>query len=270
MRRGLLLILPLCCSVPARASVFDFLAEVVSSRPMARAPGDLRTEKPRAIYLNGFPMYVSTGRTDRSIKDVLDFYQERYPGGALKQIVGKPVGIRREGESTGTLMVVDVADKATALEVFDGKRTLPEAGPVRLVYARRAGLHTEYLIAWSERPMPRTVLEPVQSGDVPGRDVAGVPRPQGAVRSFSFEEPGAGYRLVMYRVAESPEQALRSAAARLDAEGWQEDRSFADAARQRRKLMARFSRGNRDVVVTARPLGGTRPGAQLAYLLRDL
>lgn len=267
--RGLLLV-PLL-GAPARASVFDFLPDVLSSQPMPRAPGDGRKDQARAIVLNGFPLYLSTGRTDRSVKDVLDYYQARYPGGVLKDLMGKPVGVRREGNETGTLMVVEVPDRGLADELMAGKRTLVSAGPLRMVYARRSGASTDYLMAWSEKPMPQEVLQPVQSGDAPGKDLPGVPRPSGGARTFSFSEPKAGYQMAMYEVPADPENALRGAAARIGGDGWQEDRTFGEAARKRQKLVARFSKGSLDVVVTARPAKGGGPGqTQLIYLMRDL
>jgi hypothetical protein len=136
------------------------------------------------------------------------------------------------------------------------------------VYARRSGLLTDYLVAWSDRPMPRQVLEPAQSGDAPGADPRDVPRPPYSQRSFSFSEPKAGYQLAMYQVSERPEAALRGAASRLSGEGWVEDTQFALAADKRHKLVARFSKDRRDVVVMARAARGA--GTQLGYLTRDL
>lgn len=270
MRRAGLVVLALCLGAPARASVFDFLPDVLKSQEMPRAPGDTRKEETRPIQINGFPLYVTTGRTGRSVKDVLDYYQERYPGGALRELMGKPVNVRREADDTGTMMIVEVASRALADEIMDGKRTLQSAGPLRLIYARRTGVYTDYLMAWSDKPMPMDVLQPAHSGDAPGKDLPGVPRPTGAARTFSFSEPKAGYQMAMFQVGAAPDVALRGAAMRMTGDGWQEDTTFGEAAKKRQKLVARFSKGKHDVVITARTGRAGPDATQLVYLLRDL
>ncbi len=258
---------PLLLAGPARASILDFMSGAVMSEGMPKVPGDVNRDKPRSVLLNGFPLFVETGRTNKRVNEVLDFYQQRYQGGALKELAGKPVAVRRDGADTGTLMTVEVPDKATALQMMDGKRTLSSAGPLRMVYARRSGISTDYMAIWSDRAMPPTILQPVQSGDAPGQDVPGVPRPDG-VRTMTFAEPKAGYLLVMYRVNQSPESALLSTASRIAASGgWIKDPQFSGAAEKRRQLVARFSQGVRDVVVTARQ---GKSGTQITYLARDL
>lgn len=255
---------------PARASVFESLPEIMAQHQMPRAPGDVGQEKPRQVVLNGFPLQVATGRTEQRVKQVLDYYQERYPGGVLKDMVGKPVAVRREGEETGTMMIVDVKERARAMEVMNGQRTLSTAGPLRMVYARRSGLYTDYLLAWSERPMPPGVLQPVTSGDAPGEDLPQVPRPPGGLRAFSFAEPKAGYRLAMYKLAQGPDEALQKAGEALQRAGWAKDETFERSARKRGRLVARFTREGRDVVVTARATRGDDRVTQLSYLARDL
>lgn len=253
---------------PARASIFDLFSQALQSRAMDKLPGDMTKDKPRSVLLNNFPLYVATGRTDRHVREVLDFYQARHQGGALKDLAGKPIAVRRDGVDTGTLMTVDVPDKATAMQMMDGKRTLTSAGPLRMVYARRSGLYTDYMTIWSEKAMPRTILEPVQSGDAPGQDVPGVPRPAGP-RTLTFAEPNEGYMLVMYKVSEQPQEALRDLSLRIGASGWNEDRAFTKAAEKRKKLVVRFQKDQRDLVVTVRPAKDGR-GTQVAYLARDL
>lgn len=256
-------------ALPARASVFDVLPEALMSHTMPKAPGDGSKDAPRRVTLNGAPMYVSTGRSELRVKDLLDHYQQRYPGGVLRELTGKPVGVRQESADAGNLMVVEVPDKARAMEVMDGKRTLVSAGPLRMVYARRSGLYTEYLMAWTDKPLPQDVLDPVQSGDAPGEDLPDVPRPRG-LRSFSFAEPKAGYRMAMYKLVSSPEQALRDAQMALGGAGWQEDEVFRSVSKKRGKLVARFTRGTKDLVVTSRATKGDDRVTQLSYLTRDL
>ena len=69
----------------------------------------------------------------------------------MRELVGKPVNSRREDGDTGTMMIVEVASRALAEEIMDGKRTLQSAGPLRLIYARRTGVYTDYLMAWSDK-----------------------------------------------------------------------------------------------------------------------
>lgn len=254
----------------ARASVFDSLPEILSSHQMPRAPGDVGQEKPRQVLLNGYPLNVATGRTGLRVKEVLDYYQERYPGGVLRDMVGKPVAVRREDETAGNMMIVDIAERARAQEVMDGKRPLSSAGPLRLVYARRVGLATEYLLAWSERPLPLGVLQSEASVDAPGEDLKDIPRPPGSQRSMTFAEPKAGYRMAMYSATNSPEEALRLASQTLRQAGWTGDEAFERVANKKGRLVARFSREGRDVVVTARQSRDERRQTQVTYLAREL
>ncbi len=260
-------LLALClAAAPARASVFDFMSEAIQSG-MPRVPGDGTHEAQRTVVLNGFPLTLTTGRTQQTVGEVLDYYEGRYQGGAMKDLIGHPLALRRGDGEHGTLISIEVPDKETAKRVRDMKQDFLSAGPLRLVQARRISGYTEYLIAWSERPLPPSVLKAPLGGDAPGEDPPGLPRPSGT-RIFSFTEPRAGYRLAIYEVGEAPETALQSAARRLRDEGWEQDPGFSATARRRGKTATRLSRGPHDVVVTTRP--GQSGATQVVYLTRDL
>jgi hypothetical protein len=258
-------------AVPARASVVDLVEGLVTMNQMAKPPGDNTHNQQRELLVNGFPLHVSTGRTDRRTKEVIDFYQSRYPGGAMKQITGgRPFGLRQEGPKNSMLLTVDVPDRPTALRVANGKQSLFSAGPLRMVYAHRMGLYTEYLVAWSDSPVPMGVFQRVASMDAPGHDIPGVPRPLG-MRSLDFEEPKAGYRLAIYKVSDPPEQALQTTISRMESAGWQQDANFGAAASKKHDLAARFTKGERqDVMVKVSGPKGKEPGSQVIYLARDL
>lgn len=276
MRRLLCASLTLCATLwaagPASGSVFDLLPEVVQGMP--RAPGDGSGGSRRTVTVNGFPMHLSTGQTERPVEAVLDYYEARYQGGAMKDVLGRPFSLRRGGPDQGMLLSVEVPDQATARQVVNLERPFLSAGPLRMVQARRRGMQTDYLTVWSEKPLPDSFFQDGQDGqdggDAPGADVPGVPRPQGR-RTLSFTEPKAGYTLVIYEVNDGVDGALQRAASSLSGAGFNQDVGFAGAARQKGKQSMRFSKGVRDVVITARPIReGRGVGTQLIYLTRDL
>jgi hypothetical protein len=271
---SLSLFVTLWAAGPASGSVFDLLPEVVQGMP--RAPGDGSGGTRRTVTVNGFPMHLSTGRTERPVEAVLDYYEARYQGGAMKDVLGRPFSLRRGGPEQGMLLSVEVPDQATAKQVVNLERPFLSAGPLRMVQARRRGLQTDYLTVWSEKPLPESFFRDGrdgQGGDAPGADVPGVPRPQGR-RTLSFSEPKAGYTLVIYEVNESADWALQRAAASLSGAGFNQDMGFAGAARKQGRQSVRFSKGGRDVVITARSIRegreGRGGGTQLIYLTRDL
>ena len=57
------------------------------------------------------------------------------------------MGVRREGKDAGTLLAVEVPDRATLALLKSGKLPYAAAGPVHLIYARRSALYTNYLTA---------------------------------------------------------------------------------------------------------------------------
>lgn len=268
--RGALLALGIVSilATPVRASIFDLLPEALQAGGMSRLPGDQSPDKRRTVLLNGFPMTVQIGRTQQPVTQVLDHYQALYKGGALGEIMKRPISVRHEGPQGGSLVSVEVPDRATALKVAAMEQSLLSAGPLRMVHARRNGLNTDYLIISSDRALPATVFGGgISSQDAPGQDPPGVPRPQGP-RIFSFVEPKAGYRLAIYQVESPPEPALREVAARMGGVGYTEDASFGAAAARQGKRVARFTKDQQDVVVTARTAEGAV--TQLVYLTRDL
>lgn len=228
------------------------------------APGSIGSGSTHRMVMNGQSLTVLTGRTTGSIRQVLDHYQKVFPGGALKELAGHPVAMRREGTQTGQLLIVEVASEAAAKEITEGKRTMLSTGPLRMVYARRAGEYTDYLAASSAKPVPDDAVDPSPDRDAPGADLPGVPRPAGAVRSLSFIDKTTGYSLVQYRLHAAPQAALLQSSEKLRGAGFTEDPSFAGAARDNAEAMRLWSRSGATVMVRVRPLA---TDSQLIYVL---
>lgn len=255
-------------SSAARADVTDLFQRLggwlAARSPVPPAPGSLGKGEPHRFLINGQVFEALVGRTTHPIHDVLDHYQSVYPGGELKKLAaGRPLGMRREGELTGELLTVDVSSEAQARELLDGRRTLLSAGPLRMVYAQRAGSFTDYVALSSARPVPEDALDPAANQDAPGADLDGVPRLIGAIRTLSFIDQRSGYALVQYRVPQSPPAALTLAVQRLQAKGFSEDRALSEAAGSSREPIRLFTRGSIGVMVRARAI---ESGSQLVYV----
>lgn len=231
---------------------------------VALVPGSIGSGSTHRMIMNGQLLVVLTGRTTSSIHQVLDHYQKEFPGGALNQLAGRPIAMRREGAQTGQLLSVEVCSETAAKEITEGKRTLLSTGPLHMVYARRAGEYTDYLAVSSVRPVPDAAVEPSPAHDAPGADLPGVPRPSQAVRSLSLLDKTTGYSLVMYRLSDAPQAALVQSAEKLRGAGFTEDPNFASAARDTNESMRLWSRPGATVMVRVRPLGND---SQLIYVL---
>jgi hypothetical protein len=254
----------------ARASVMERLLGI--GRRMAPFLDDARgTEGPRELHINGTRLWAAAGHTSQPPALVRRFYADRYAGrGSLmdtlaeelkKQKVLPPAatGLTQASfgdDNRGGLAALDGGDSLDVrglarrlAHVGDGK--IGEVGSLRYVYWERTGDGgTRFLTVWTDEKMDLTRLLPAGDGDVPGRDVANVPRYPGTQRILAADERGAFGAMAVYRGTGSPDLALAFYTARLRTLGWQLDPRFSDiASRQGNRTLRAVSRDGHEVMV---------------------
>lgn len=264
------LLVTMISPTPALASVTDFLEHLTGFMgEVPRAPGALGQSGERRMILNGQHLRVVTGRTQSSVRDTLSFYHHRFEEQSTAQKRGlRLVGVQKIRDDSGYIAMIDPESKDALVSVAEQRRSLLSAGPLRMVYAHRRGGETDYLVLFTNEALSDEKLRVDAAGDTPGRDVPDVPRPDGAVRTYNFYEPSAGYGLVSYLMpaSSSPEDALHSARGRLRAAGFIEDYALQAATEQTAKLMAQFHRKGHSVLVSAR--ARQKGGNEVTYLWR--
>jgi hypothetical protein len=97
---------------------------------------------------------------------------------------------------------------------------LAAIGDVRYVAARELDNgKTHVLAVWSEGAFRIGALFPA-SGDAPGSDLLGVPRPIAATRELSVIAPGRSFALRLYGSTQRPHEVLAFYARALPEQGW--------------------------------------------------
>lgn len=255
---------------PAHAAITDLIEQLRTSS-MPTAPRTLGSGRQRNVVLNGFPLHVISERTTAPLREVIDYYQSHFLKSAQAQKQDTPAFALRQLDPDRSFVIgIDPGDKERLSAMASGRQPLLEGAPLRLVYAQRSANQTDYLVAWSDRPIPEGVLSSPAQRDAAGADLPEIPRPDG-IRIFSFTEPATGWSLATYQVATSPEVALHAAVSRLHAAGFTDDpdfaavRELAAAEGSNMQPAAHLTMRGRDLLVSARPARQGR-GSRLTYI----
>lgn len=252
-------------AAPARADVRNLLSWLRHGQP--ETPQTLGKSPPRLVELNGFPLHLQIGRSTESPRQVVDFYQ-RSCARAHKS-AGPPPLLRRDGEDASLLVGVDGDGEEVRRRMAASRQHFIHTAPLCMVYAHAAGDATDFMAVWSETPLPPRVLSPSTQDDAPGYDIAGVPRPAGARRSFNLVEPSMGYIIVAYVSAEQPEVAFREAVNQLVSEGFASDGAMGRAAADAGRLLLSLDRPGQNLLVSAEPRESGAGGSLILYMGRS-
>jgi hypothetical protein len=254
----------------ARASVMERLFGI--GQRMAPFLDDGRaTEAPRELHINGLKLWAAAGRTDQPPSLVRRFYADRYAGrGSAMDTIADELKQKRmlPPTATGLSQASFGDDQRGGLAALDlgqdldlksiarklghlGAGRLGEVGALRYVYWERTATGgTRFLTVWTDDKTDLSRLLPGGDGDVPGRDVPGVPRYPGSQRILAADERGAFGAMAVYEGAGSPELAQAFYGARLRTLGWQLDPRFAELAeKQGSRTLRALSRDGHEVVV---------------------
>jgi len=212
---------------PARAEVREQLLRAGSQ--LLRYEHAKIQDAPRTFALNGSFMQLSAGVTERSLGEVLDYF-ESHCNASSAEVVHQGLGalvpatpaptprhgrkpadetltwestMRAQGETQGFVACV-AADGGISPDalVARAKRYVDSGdisalGGMRYVYATRHKGRVNYIVFWSDDALSLRKMFP-KTGDAEGFDVAGVPRPPGARRMLSAREMGTSYQTNVY------------------------------------------------------------------------
>ena len=213
---------------------------------MMRYDGADRQGTPRQIYMNGERMVLATASTTNSLDAVLDYYEQRCmkrDGGLEQQLLrasgatrpgALPVDeraidttIRHDTGSRGYVACLDMGEGAVSigeltqrLTAFADTGNLGEVGHLRYVYVTDEITKRHIVTFWTEESFNIAKMIP-KTGDAPGRDVDGLPRPAGSRRMLSAWEEGQPQSLTVYTFAQQGQAALETFyRAELPRRGW--------------------------------------------------
>jgi hypothetical protein len=215
------------------------------------------TEAPRELHVNGVTLWLATGASARPPAEVRAWYAARYAGkgSAMERLGGLSAAVFGDDEQGGMaaldLGLVDGGAAWAARLAAVARGQIGEVGALRyLYYERTPSGGTRFLTMWSDDRFDLTRLAPDGDGDVPGRDVAGVPRYPGSARALFSDERGRDGQLVVYTGVDSAFAAAAFYRARLPRLGWRLDERFAAvAAREQRQAQRWLLPSGREVVI---------------------
>jgi hypothetical protein len=134
--------------------------------------------------------------------------------------------LRNGGKSEGTIACLDTGtplnlpEFVRRLRLFAKNGDLSALGEFRYALMRREGKGTSLLVLWSEGKAPLLQMFP-PTGDAPGTDPVGVPRPDHTTRLLATSLLGSPYEISVYRAPErSPSDLRRWYDEQLTRLGW--------------------------------------------------
>jgi hypothetical protein len=232
--------------------------------------GDLNTDA-YEVLLNGQQLTASSTETNRSMHEVLDYFQTECQNDAqglsdkfahldptldtLAPTSGVPgfLTIRREQEDRGFVFCMAADHELSGQEQILRVKSVGSSwdigkiGDIRYVSVRKDGKRADVDAAWTHGKFDIHAMFP-KTGDAPGEDFGNVPRPDGARRILTGTVTGAPFGVNAYEVAGSPEDVMSSVDMKLGAAGYKPIKMPENASRVSRF----YELGNAlDVGVTA-------------------
>jgi hypothetical protein len=233
----------------ARAEVGD--QSLVIGRQMVTLANSTKNEIHK-VSMNGQTMYFASQVSEEPAEKVLGRYEEhcrmnaaqsptdwkelaataekaQATIGANTEGAAKSGGVLRSGDrEEGTVMcfVRSSTSKGTmveALGALEKTGDLGAFGQLRYVYAKRTDHgRTHILAAWTtDKFNVDEMFPPDDDKDAAGHDFKELPRPEGAVRTFSLHLDDAPYGVNIYESSgQSPDQVAKAYDTRLQKEGW--------------------------------------------------
>lgn len=233
----------------AQATVYEVLGSTLTGVPPFMQ-FSVREDQVQTAVLNGGRVHYTLSSTDRSIRDVLDFYESMYAVPASKDRidVGRLKSMMKDVQRARPKFaeVLPQIDQMLARNAFRVDRgtfgmygavragdegepdhaqralervsrfvesgRIGDLGDVKVVYAMRptGASKTTLFTFWPDPDYRLDSLSVPEEGDVPGSDIPGLPRPERSRRLLSFGQDMTG---IDYRIASYEEPEGRSAAA---------------------------------------------------------
>lgn len=174
-------------------------------------------DQARVLSLNGQPLSFSSGNSERSLTEVLDYFEAvcaSRDGGVLAHVealradhpsIQSPV-YRYDLEREGVVACLDLGNERLSMDTlrqrtmrFSETQDLNDLGDVRYVYASRpdADSNTHFVAFWTDGTFRMDQILPAD-GDAGGQDIPDVTRPPGSRRTLSASEVGSPDMAVQY------------------------------------------------------------------------
>ncbi len=231
---------------------------------------------PRRLVMNGMELGVLGMSTELELDEALERLESTcgrggldVPGALLHEPGNAPGGgalgrlsrgvLRQRSGDRGVLACLDTGERLARTTLAERLGRLAKTGDLgavgalRFAFLSRTGRTTTVLFIWSTGSLPILAAFP-KTGDAPGRDLDGIPRPEGSRRLLSAAEAGSPYALGLYEDAAASPNPLATYAALLGARGFTVTRVSGE------RLWARL--GTRELVVRV-----TRHGSKALYSL---
>jgi hypothetical protein len=195
------------------------------------------------IVLNGQPLDSANASTRHSMHEVLDYFQSQCKDNANglsdtfanlpKSVDGLPLGkgsegfftVRREQENRGFVFCMAADKKLSNAEMIMRLRRAGTTGDfgligdVRYVTVYKEENGARVFTAWTHGTFNVYSMFP-KTGDAPGEDFGGVPRPDGGRRILSATVTGAPFGANAYEVPGAPTDVAKGLDTKLVAAGW--------------------------------------------------
>lgn len=223
----------------------------------------------RELRVNGARFRVATVRSTHSVETLADQYAAscRSHSGGMDRGWGHPEAARALGDFAGVLHVtgdgtamvacLDQGTKGDAeqfvhrLARFTDTLDLSELGGIRMARLERSGDGTFAVALWSEGPLSLPRMFPT-TGDAPGVDPPGVPRPEDSRRVLSAWQSRRAPSIASYYLSMGSEQATAYYTRELSARGFRVDAPSPGALLARREgaqlVVSITPRGRQSVV----------------------
>jgi hypothetical protein len=185
-----------------------------------------RQDAPRELRLNGQSLMLTSGTSPDDLDVVLDEFEARcrsHNADLQAQIRAASAQdlfvMREERGDSGAIGCLDFGQEIGAAELlgraarFRQSNDLHDLGDLRYVYARRLdeGHGVHFLTFWTTGSLDfDEITGHGGNTDVPGEDVAGVPRPPRSRRIIDAYETGSDQRVVSYAGSSMTEWELEA------------------------------------------------------------
>jgi hypothetical protein len=238
----------------------------------------IASDVPEDVYqigINGQRFRSSNASSHRSMGELLDYFQEecRHHAGGLRDSFAHldatvatlapasgtdgALVLRRDSGDRGYVFCVapdhalSTTEKIRRLRAMSRTGDLTTVGEMRYVAVRDTAKGTDVVTAWTEGSFVLWRMFP-PSGDAPGEDFGGVPRPEAARRVFSGSLEKAPFGVNIYEAPGEVPAVLADVESRLSAVGWKRQSGGPDVPETGRF----YSLGNSlDLVLSVAPAG---------------
>lgn len=228
----------------ARAQVSENLWDLGSQ--MMRYAESRNQDAPRDLVLNGQVIRFSSGTADRSVDEVLDFFERRcadVDGGLTEQLdelrqqhegrfpedrSSSPT-LREDNGREGYVACMDYGQSLSVIELAQRLQRFGETGDVshvgemRFVFVRSRetpeGPRTHFVAMWTTGSFDLGRMFP-ETGDAPGVDPEGFARPPRTRRVLSSFERGEPYTMTVYHTRDDQSALELHYRRELSQNGW--------------------------------------------------